>query len=563
MYISVDRYAQAVSELSSGSGTDNGFFGLLCILKSVAAKQNINPNGKMFFSKNDVSNDLSSLFSFNNSYRTTPDEQETLLLSEDYTSRVFEKFLRGSEISPLELAIVCLHDKDQPPESQTAEGLVDTFYNVFCITDDAKAAWFKSDTGILSALDWTPKRFTAENVGSVVLNDPEFSKENMISFERGKPKTLKEAGEWNSSSCLQKFKPTAGPSDFAAVLHSPLIGKHISAPPVTVAHFTPAKNIIYYGAPGTGKSFTVLNEKIADQNREVTVFHPEYQYSDFVGYLRPVSIPSSSPGSSPSSISYKFNPGPFTKALVKAYKDPDTHYYLVIEELNRAMAAAVFGELFQLLDRDPDGSSSYSINLTDEDLSNYIDSNSGSSFKGKIKLPVNLSIFATMNSSDQSVMPLDTAFKRRWEFKYLPINYDQAPAGTVELSLNSPVSGLEEVFAVTWKHVLQAINEQLEKADIPEDRLLGQFYLSKEECSEDSALRSALSNKVFMYLWDDVLRHKNKSEIFRDVGTDYRIRRFSDLQKYFDKRRPIFCENIEKYLLDKVGPTPLEKIHDS
>lgn len=543
MYISLDRYAKAVKELRAGNLIDNGFMGLLCILKSVAGNQTINPKESMVFSQNEVSKDLNSLFMYQDiKVPMSRDEQQTLLLSEDYTHQVLTNLLNNSKVPVLALSIIFLHDRNLSEQERTALGLTTLFYRIFHITDEAKTIWFEVGDGSLQSEDFTQKRITATEVVSNGLNGPEYTTEYSTSFA---PSLFfkKRAGDWGASSFIQKYKPTAAPSEYAAVLHSTLFEKFITTPSIQIPTDGVAKNIIYSGAPGTGKSFTVL-QKTGKENREITVFHPEYQYSDFVGYLRPVSR---STGDL-SSISYEFNPGPFTRALVKAYSDANTHYYLVIEELNRAMAAAVFGELFQLLDRNPDGSSSYAINLADNDLSTYIDSQAGTTLKGEIKLPGNLSIFATMNSSDQSVMPLDTAFKRRWQFKYLPINYERAPHVRLNLPIQSPATAEVVPLCVTWKQILKAINMQLLKADIPEDRLLGQFYLSEGECSEDDVFRRALNNKVFMYLWDDVLRHKNKSEIFRLKGADYSINTFSDLQKHFEDGSAIFSENIEEQL---------------
>lgn len=184
-------------------------------------------------------------------------------------------------------------------------------------------------------------------------------------------------------------------------------------------------NRIYYGAPGTGKSYSI-NQVVKGHKVYRTVFHPDTQYVDFVGGLKP--------SMGEEGIEYTFRPGPFTTAYIDALNSPDSHVFLIIEELNRAAAAAVFGELFQLLDRDKNGDSIYSIDISDPDMQQYIDALAKVGSCGKLKLPSNLSILASMNSSDQAVMPMDTAFKRRWLFEYLPINYNEATPGCSPLT---------------------------------------------------------------------------------------------------------------------------------
>jgi 5-methylcytosine-specific restriction protein B len=187
------------------------------------------------------------------------------------------------------------------------------------------------------------------------------------------------------------------------------------------------RNEIYYGAPGTGKSFEI-DEITAGSNCIKTVFHPDTQYSDFVGCLKPVM--------DGDAIQYKFREGPFCKALILAHQNPEAECFLVIEELNRASAAAVFGEIFQLLDRAEDGSSRYVLDLTDPDMQSYLDGKApGILSDGRLGLPANLSILATMNSSDQAVLPLDTAFKRRWHFKYKPLDFFVVPTGEADIRL--------------------------------------------------------------------------------------------------------------------------------
>ena len=291
-----------------------------------------------------------------------------------------------------------------------------------------------------------------------------------------------------------------------------------------------AENKIYYGAPGTGKSHAI-DISTEEVFRVGTVFHPDTQYSDFVGCLRP--------SMANGDIVYSFRPGPFCLALVLASANPDKHCYLSIEEINRASAAAVFGEIFQLLDRTPSGESRYGIDISDPDMKEYLVEKAPLAIvNGKLKIPSNLSILATMNSSDQAVMPMDTAFKRRWKFEYIALDFNQCPDGVLSLTAQN------QAMSISWKDFAQIINEELANADIPEDRLLGPWFLDSGELKDATSMKGALSGKLFMYLWDDVLRHDDRSRIF-----DKSIRNYGELVKKFEVDGKVFCDALEEQLL--------------
>lgn len=267
---------------------------------------------------------------------------------------------------------------------------------------------------------------------------------------------------------------------------------------------TGGENIIFYGAPGTGKSHKVDTYEGLEQQFTVrTVFHADTQNSDFIGALKP--------GLVEDRITYAFAPGPFAQALAIAYRNPDRRVALIIEELNRAPAAAVFGELFLLLDRSQNGEGRYDVNFASPEFEKWFLEETGLKQK-KIRLPSNLWVLATMNSSDQGVFPLDAAFRRRWHQEYLPINYDDAPLGNVNVVSD------EGHFSVSWQTLLKTLNEFLsEEFRVVEDRLLGQRFLSEA----DLEYRSRLPQKVLLYLFDDLLRHEvNRDKLFlKDIRT--------------------------------------------
>lgn len=282
------------------------------------------------------------------------------------------------------------------------------------------------------------------------------------------------------------------------------------------------ENVIYYGAPGTGKSYAV-DKLVVERYAVRTVFHADTQNSDFVGCLKPRM--------QGNDIRYEFRPGPFTSAIVNAALTPDSQHWLVIEEINRASAAAVFGEIFQLLDRNAStGSSAYSVSLADNDMLEYIQAAAPTALvNGKLKLPGNLSLLATMNSSDQAVMPLDTAFKRRWKFKYIPLNFTNCAQGQLSISDSEGVKG-----SISWGEFARGVNQILSNNGIPEDRHLGPFFLTQAELKDSI---EALTGKLFMYLWDDVLRHGQTGLLFLPE-----IKTYGQLVVLVAEGKPVFNE---------------------
>jgi len=227
-------------------------------------------------------------------------------------------------------------------------------------------------------------------------------------------------------------------------------------------------------------------------------------------------------------LSYQYLPGPFLKALIASINNPQEHYWLVIEEINRAPAAAVFGEIFQLLDRDCDGQSTYQIDFPDQPCEQFINANTKEPLH-HLYLPPNLSLLASMNSSDQGVLPLDTAFKRRWKFVYLPLDFEKGcTEGNLDIVLDDDV-----IRTISWQNLAISINMILANASIPEDRHLGPYFLSKEDLRDSEFV---LTGKLFMYLWDDVLRHGLRYRLFDPSIKTYGmlVNRWNSKQKVFN-----------------------------
>ena len=309
----------------------------------------------------------------------------------------------------------------------------------------------------------------------------------------------------------------------------------------TELNYTPCKdkiksyNRIVFGAPGTGKSFQLKQESTDGNhfaNIERVTFHPDYSYGQFVGSYKPVS-------DDDGRIRYEYVPGPFMRTLVKALEsgkngDSAEKFLLIVEEINRAKVAAVFGDMFQLLDRTDAGDSVYEIQAS-EDVRRYLARELGGTKENytSIKIPNNMYIWATMNSADQGVFPMDTAFKRRWEFTYLSINANEKKIAIEDLPI---INGDAKI--IKWNILRKSINNMLLKeCKVNEDKLLGPFFISgevfKNATSNTDAFFEAFNSKVLMYLFEDAGKMHQK-KLF--AGIDQNELTFSKVCEDFKTR---------------------------
>lgn len=318
------------------------------------------------------------------------------------------------------------------------------------------------------------------------------------------------------------------------------------------------RNRILFGAPGTGKSFTLNHEKdllLADGGEyERVTFHPDYSYANFVGTYKPVPCKDSD---GKDAITYSYVPGPFMRTYVKALQNSRTDapkpFLLVIEEINRANVAAVFGDVFQLLDRGNDEVSEYPIQAS-EDIKKYLAGELGGNpdAYAEIRIPDNMFIWATMNSADQGVFPMDTAFKRRWDFTYLGI--DDSETGIVGKKVILGQGDYRRI--VEWNALRKAINNELLTYKVNEDKLMGPYFISKKNLPEDEMIDPAVfarifKNKVIMYLFDDAAKQKR---ITLFGGCDEKAKnQYSKICREFDAKGVyIFCEGISSQFIDNV-----------
>lgn len=305
--------------------------------------------------------------------------------------------------------------------------------------------------------------------------------------------------------------------------------------PLEFGDFTP-RQIIYYGAPGTGKSHTIKKEE--DEGKITcirTTFHPDSDYATFVGCYKPHKIKDSQ------CLTYEFVEQAFLEAYKQAWMNPKKEIALVIEEINRGNCAQVFGDIFQLLDRSDDGWSTYPIKA-DTDIAEHLkelriqgysasmNKRFGLDKEGKdrypdrdwfgfMALPPNMSILATMNTSDQSLFPIDSAFKRRWDWKYIKIKKGKKENGE-ELGWNiqikdangEPVKIIDENTTLPWWNFIQKVNEIIASMTSSADKQLGYFFCKPSEKANETDEKptiitaDTLVGKVIFYLWNDVFK---------------------------------------------------------
>lgn len=364
---------------------------------------------------------------------------------------------------------------------------------------------------------------------------------------------------------------------------------------------------IYYGAPGTGKSHKI-DEQTNDKNSIRTTFHPDTDYATFVGAYKPmmdavdeyaldatgkthkIDYPNGK-----SSIIYKYEPQVFLKAYVEAWgkhlnkeDGKDNRYYLVIEEINRGNCAQIFGDLFQLLDREDDGFSSYAIS-PESAITKYLDEEAKSAdgkkfseldFKDVTKerngvtktiataddlrtgkrlvLPPNLYIWATMNTSDQSLFPIDSAFKRRWDWKYVSIS-------NANKGYKIDINGKQ----YDWWQFLDRVNTCIGKVTSSEDKKLGYFFC-KADKDNNTITADRFVNKVIFYIWGDVLKDYEPSELqftydnenlslmtYKDNGNDIAF----NFSSFFKADGEVNCDMARK-MLENIGLKPIGKNDD-
>jgi hypothetical protein len=328
------------------------------------------------------------------------------------------------------------------------------------------------------------------------------------------------------------------------------------------------EQLILFGAPGTGKSFEIKARLAAygdDKKFRVTI-HPEFLYTDFVGQLLPNT-------SANATTTFTFKEGPFTQALMEAYADSSKEVFLIMEELSRGNVAAIFGDIFQLLDRDSHFVSRYPIrnkNIADKIPTLTTD---------EIKLPANFNIICTVNMNDQNVFPMDTAFKRRFDWEYISTDpVIDKTTGVRDSHLNNPKMkiAIDTVRAndliTTWQSFYMALNQFITDKQNgmgkKEDKQVGQFFIdfSNTLVSDSHSVTSAtadaasekinkmIKNKLLIYLWQDVqgvTSMKSSVSLF-----DKSINSYDDLYKKYGNDKVFSDEFIDGFLVPALTSYP-------
>ena len=315
---------------------------------------------------------------------------------------------------------------------------------------------------------------------------------------------------------------------------------------------------IYFGAPGTGKSF-LINKKIEGVAEEYifrTVIHPEFTYSDFVGQLLPYK--------DITGTGFKFFPGVLTQALKKAYYDRSKSIYLILEEISRGNVSAIFGDIFQLLDRNGSFESEYPIrndNIIAE-IPQITD--------GLLRFPSNLNILCSVNTNDQNVFPMDTAFKRRFDWIYVSTKPAIDENKKILKKLNNPCLNIKndgDIIKTNWQSFYYSLNKFITDKNnglgLNEDKQLGQFFLKFDDSIIDKSytncerivkeINKSIKDKLLLYLWQDINGAVafSKNKLFSDS-----ILTFDDLYEKFENEKVFSDTFIEEFLIPNKDTYP-------
>lgn len=310
-------------------------------------------------------------------------------------------------------------------------------------------------------------------------------------------------------------------------------------------------NILLYGVPGSGKSWTIEHEYCnEDSIVDRLVFHPDYTNSDFVGQILPVV-------DEDKQVTYEFTPGPFTTILSNAYRNPMSKYILIIEEINRGNAPAIFGEVFQLLDRKvemqegddgfPVGTSEYGI--THKYMAEFIYGNPAH----KVRIPSNLSIIGTMNTSDQNVFTLDTAFQRRWQMRLIENNFDNVRSSLADAEILDT--------DVTWKRFCETVNTIIignkAKMASAEDKRLGVYFVHENDLTFDQRALPSEGHATLLVEYNSLLGSERLGTITAEQKS-----RLKEIREAVMHNR-LFPEKVIKYLWDDAFKFNPEALFDT
>ena len=395
------------------------------------------------------------------------------------------------------------------------------------------------------------KRFVPNGL-SILGNDYSYFTSQWNANENGRPLTLNNFNKYLSDITEGKYIIVKEDNKYKLKIE----GKTRIEEVIDFNNF----NKIYFGPPGTGKSHAIKEElkKLGAKgdNYSRVTFHPDYDYHSFVGGYKPFTDTEDD-----DKIKYKFVPQIFTDLYVKAWSNTSEDYCLVIEEINRGNCAEIFGDIFQLLDRNPE----YNIEPSSE-LKAYLkeqenelnkdkteeDAKVNLLFDGKLQMPNNLSILASMNTSDQSLYPMDSAFKRRWDWHYVPID--------LKCTESNFTIKIDDTHQYSWLEFLAKVNDKIYKVNKSEDKQIGNWFINASK-SENSISKELFINKVLFYLWNDVFKDEvfNPDNIFIERNTDGTKNRDISFNNFYNKDEQ---DRLLIHLLSDILNVPVIKSED-
>ena len=577
MKLSQQTVQRAFDEIAQ-LGIDNKFWGVLTIVKNVKKylklPTSIGTMSLIVCDKSGVQNDLKNFFSLQNTIDNNKqaNDDDWLLLRKDFASWVSYELLANKKINFLSLAVFLFRNLSFQ-ERLTSDLLIQKVKNFLNIPKEWEKDWFKEivsfDIEYEDSLNqswscdfsvgWRKYKFDKTH-GSIV-----FKASKDLYSVVAKPDELSRGPFYQPLYAAQGNAILFIKKDFfenveevkTANADIGVAKKQDNPPP-----FKPSQ-IIYYGVPGCGKSNKIKEDlkDVPEYNKIRVVFHPEYTNADFMGQILPVVN---------GGISYKFTPGPFAQIIKRAYLNPNDKFYLVIEEINRGNAAAIFGDTFQLLDRLKPGKTdslgndpaSSNVNTFTEGWSQYFVQNddvndyirkavqttdgkyeesaentlteieiNGIRFTANtaIRLPPNLSILATMNTSDQNVFTLDNAFQRRFGMQLVRNEFEKDESqnqfggykdADVQKQHDATIADTNVKWGDFWEWINKKIVTTLKGLSSTEDKRLGVWFVSNVDGKIDEKV---FAEKVLKYLWDDAFKFKRPQIFAPEIDTLERL----------------------------------------
>lgn len=543
-YFDIKTVAQAYDEIATT--TTCPFWGVLMILSCL--KEQVVPLKSYEFRDADFGGNADRLFLLDDEAEPLSNKgKHFVIFPEKWEENVFNNLINSGCQPNLTSLMVWFYRNVPLEDGATVESLQQEFIAQLCLSDD-----------FCLRLDRSSK--------SVAFNETLYSERDLLNLlkqngvvpKADEAKTLKVS----TKELVKKLPHELGAGPFFQPLYSgETIRKTLLLTPFNFFESYPYDGssksshsladprfeyqTIYFGAPGTGKSHQIREIELSEKWKVFrTTFHPDYDYATFVGCYKPAMHNSQ--------IVYKFVPQVFTQAYVYAWNNPDIKVGLVIEELNRGNCAQIFGDLFQLLDRSSNGFSSYSVKA-DSDLADYLkqnlnlkDQNLGQkniSLSEEILLPPNFFILATMNTSDQSLFPMDSAFKRRWAWKYIAIS-NKNKDYKIQIDKNE----------YDWWTFLDSINKDIYRLTNSEDKKMGYFFVKLPE-GQTTIDKDLFVSKVLFYLWSDIYKDVDSASdtIFKNTKGD--LVAFGD---FFDDQGSVLLDRVND-LMQANGIQPLRR----